>query len=278
MNGKRAVRAKSPNTGFYFLKDVSETILEEGTGRAPELACQKFTLFADGTEQLASFLTEDFGEAVITFYHKWDNTRKHITGFEADSSAIFTIGQGMKPWNRIDKKNRYTLENYRAALDTCGEWYLDRSGYLYYIPQPGETIEKTTAIAPVSSQFIVLKGNAETGEKVKHICFEGLSLQVSGYKMPTSGNEPAQAAFPVEASVMADFAENIRFTNCEKHMQDKNLFKKYTLRGLLDELDVIECFMTPGKDPFIGEVLQKQQQIYIDMGVKNPVGRSSLCI
>jgi len=32
-------------------------------------------------------------------------------------------------------------------------------------------------------------------------------------------------------------------------MQDKNLFKKYTLQGLLDELDVIECFMTPDKDP-----------------------------
>lgn len=35
----------------------------------------------------------------------------------------------------------------------------------------------------------------------------------------------------------------------KEHMQDKNLFKKYTLQGLLDELDVIECFMTPGKDP-----------------------------
>jgi hypothetical protein len=30
-------------------------------------------------------------------------------------------------------------------------------------------------------------------------------------------------------------------------MQEKKLFAKYTLPGLLDELDVIECFSEPGK-------------------------------
>lgn len=215
VNGTRAIRAKSPNKGFYFLKDVSETVLNKGTGRAPELAVQKLGLFADGEKEVTTFSDEDFDDAVITFYHKWDNTKKHISGFEKDSSSIFTVGQGMKPWNVLDKKTRYTLENYKSALDTCGEWFLDRSGYLYYIPLPGETIDNTTAIAPVTSQFIILKGNETTGEKVKNIRFEGLTFEVSGYKMPANGTEPAQAAFPVEASVMADFAENIQFVNCE---------------------------------------------------------------
>lgn len=215
VNGKRATRAKSPNKGFYFLKNVSETVLNKGTGRAPELAVQKLGLFADGAKEVTTFSDEDFDDAVITFYHKWDNTKKHISGFEKDSSAIFVVGQGMKPWNVFDQKTRYTIENYQTALDTCGEWFLDRSGYLYYIPLPGETIDNTTAIAPVTSQFIILKGNETTGEKVKNIRFEGLTFEFSGYKMPTNGTEPAQAAFPVEASVMADFAENIQFVNCE---------------------------------------------------------------
>jgi len=54
-------------------------------------------------------------------------------------------------------------------------------------------------------------------------------------------------------------------------MGDKNLFKRYTLQGLLDELDMIECFTEPGKRLFVREVLQKQRQIYIDMDVLAPV-------
>jgi len=53
VNGKRAVRAKSPNTGFYHLKNVSETILQKGKERTPELAVQRFTLFPDGAGQIA---------------------------------------------------------------------------------------------------------------------------------------------------------------------------------------------------------------------------------
>lgn len=215
VNGKRAVRAKSPNEGFYHLKGVSETVLYEGKGRAPELAVQKLTLFPDGAKEIASFSEEDFQDAVITFYHKWDNTKKKIAGFVPDSAAVFTIGQGMKPWNRLDKKTFYTLENYKTALDTGGEWYLDRSGYLYYIPRPGETMADLDVIAPVTDQFMIIRGDKKAGKKVENIRFEGLSFQVAGYRMPANGTEPAQAASPVEAVIMADFARNIEWSNCE---------------------------------------------------------------
>ena len=53
----------------------------------------------------------------------------------------------------------------------------------------------------------------------------------------------------------------------QKKMEEKGLFATYTLHELLDELDVIECFMEPGKAPIQGEVLKKQEQIYRDMEV-----------
>lgn len=215
VNGRRAIRAKSPNSGFYYLKGVSETVLIGGGGRAPELAVQKLKLFSDGSEQVASFSQDDYDKAVIVFSHKWDNTRKRILGFENDSSAVFIAGGGMKPWNSFDTNTRYIIENYRAALDTCGEWYLDRSGFLYYMPLPGETIENTEIVAPVTHQFLVIEGDENKGEKVENIRFEGLSFQVAGYKMPSGGDGPAQAAAPISAVVTADFAENIHFVDCE---------------------------------------------------------------
>ena len=53
-------------------------------------------------------------------------------------------------------------------------------------------------------------------------------------------------------------------------MQVKGLFKDYTLPGLLDKLDVIECFEQPGKSLRVGELLDKQKQLYYDLGVIPP--------
>lgn len=215
VNGQRAVRAKSPNRGFYFLKEASEIAISKKNPDFAHLAIQRLRLYQDGLRDMDSFTKDDFNDAVFTFYHKWDNTRKHVFGFDRDSSVMFIAGEGMRPWNVFDHKTRYLIENYKTALDTCGEWYLDRSGYLYYIPRPGETIANLKVMAPVTEHFISIQGDEKTGRKVQNIRFEGLSFQISGDKMPVNGDEPVQAAYPVEAAIMADFAGNIRFTNCE---------------------------------------------------------------
>ncbi len=215
VNGKRAVRAKSPNTGFYHLKNTSDTILVNGGTKTPELAIQQFTLYPDGAGQVAQFSKEDFENTVITFYHNWDNTRNRIYSFDPKTSIAFVVGSAAKSYNKINTKSRYTLENFKAALDTCGEWFLDRSGYLYYMPLPGETIGQVEVTAPVTDRFITISGNEATGKKVENIRFENLSFQFTGYKMPFLGNSQAQAAFPIEAVVMADFARKIQFVNCE---------------------------------------------------------------
>jgi len=121
----------------------------------------------------------------------------------------------MKPWNPINSRSRYLVENFRGALDTPGEWFLDRSGYLYYIPKPGETIKNTSFYAPVIKEFIVIQGDSASGKRVENIHFENLIFETAGYTTPANGNEPAQAAAPVDAVITLDFAKNIEFLNCE---------------------------------------------------------------
>lgn len=215
VNGKRAVRARSPNTGFYKVRSVTETVLEKGSGRAPELAVQKIELDSTGYGCLKNFTGQDLEDALIVFYHNWDNTRKRIAGFSSDSSFVFITGEGMKPWNPINNKSRYLIENYRGALDAPGEWFLDRNGYLYYIPWEGQTIENTTFHIPVIKEFLSIHGNCSTGKMVANIRFENLAFEVAGYRTPPNGNEPAQAAAPAGAVITLDFAENIGFRNCE---------------------------------------------------------------
>jgi hypothetical protein len=214
VNGRRAVRAQTPNDGFYFIRKVTETVIEKGNGNVGKLAVQKIELDSIEAGLFNSFSKQDFDDAIMTFYHKWDNTRKRITVFNSRQSAVYTVGEGMKPWNILDSKTRYKVENYRSALDVPGEWYLDRTGYLYYIPLQGEIPENAIVYAPIIKEFIRIEGESAV-KPVSNIKFENISFSVAGYHTPVAGNEPAQAAAPVDAVVTLDFAGNIEFHNCE---------------------------------------------------------------
>lgn len=214
VNGKRAVRAKSPNEGLFPMGKVTESgFYSRGEGRGLTSAMQKIKISSEGTKELNSFTWNDYQDAVITIYHKWCNTRKRIDWFIPDSSMLSITGRGKT--RMMSKINMYSLENYKAALDSAGEWYLERSGDLYYIQRDGEQLSDLQVFAPIADQFFILKGEPGKGEKIKNIRFDGISLQVSGYRMPFYGDEPAQAASPVEAVVMADYAENIEWINGE---------------------------------------------------------------
>jgi hypothetical protein len=213
VNGKRATRARTPNAGFFMVRNVAETVIEKGSGRSPEVAVQKIYLDSADASFFTYFSDQDLQDALVTFYHNWDNTRKHILSFSKTESAIFTAGEGMKPWNPVNSKSRWYADNFMGALDAPGEWFLDRSGYLYYIPEEGQSIENTTFHVPVLKEFIRFAG--EPGRPVENIKFENLVFEVSAYHTPSTGNEPAQAAAPVDAVVTLDHAKNISFTGCE---------------------------------------------------------------
>ncbi len=240
VNGERAIRARTPNEGFSRVRKVNETVLEKGTGRAPELAVQKIGLDPGDAKSIETFTGEDYRDALIIFYHNWDNTRKRITGFSRDSSSVYTVGEGMKPWNPVNAKSRYLIENFSGALDAPGEWFLERSGYLYYIPREGETLANTTFHIPVLREFVVLRGEAGEGKTVENIRFENLTFEVAGYLTPSDGNEPAQAAAPVDAVITADYASNITFDNCEIAHTGTYAF---WFRRACSNCSVTRCFM-----------------------------------
>ena len=214
VNGRRAVRARSPNQGFFQVNGVEETVAEKGTGRMPQVAVQKIIVDSADVKGMTGFTDQDYEDALVVFYHNWDNTRKRILSFSKSEPAFFIAGEGMKPWNPINSKSRWLIENFRGALDAPGEWFLDRSGYLYYIPLQGETIQNTVFYAPILKEFITIKGNSPD-RTVSNIRFENLTFAVAGYRTPAAGNEPAQAAAPVGAVITLDYADHISFTDCE---------------------------------------------------------------
>jgi len=74
----------------------------------------------------------------------------------------------------------------------------------------------------------------------------------------------------LDGKLFVTFVALIYLSYVKKKMQDNNLFSKYTLQSLLDELDVIECFEQPGHKRLWGEITKKQMDIYTAMGVAPP--------
>ena len=74
----------------------------------------------------------------------------------------------------------------------------------------------------------------------------------------------------LEGKLFVEFIALMYLSYVKKRMQDAGLFKDYTLLGLLDKLDVIECFEHPGQRLLVGEVLEKQRKIYEAMNVPPP--------
>ncbi|MBT9148502.1 MAG: hypothetical protein DDT32_02276 [Syntrophomonadaceae bacterium] len=74
----------------------------------------------------------------------------------------------------------------------------------------------------------------------------------------------------LDGKLFIEFVALIYLSYIKKQMQDTDLFKSYTLQGVLDKLDVIECFEVPGQKLRVGELLEKQKEIYKCLGVDPP--------
>lgn len=213
VNGQRATMARTPNVDWNYVKDSKEHAFVPGL-RAADYAVQQIFFEPEELSSLAELSADEISDIRFRFYHKWDNTEKKIENLNVDSGYIYTQGDGMKPWNPITKGSRYIIYNYKGALDTPGEWFLDKKeGYVYYIPREGEDMNTTHCIAPGLHQWVILKG--EKDHPVAHITFENLSFQYTSFIMPQNGNEPMQAAARIEAGMQFDFAEDIQLVDCE---------------------------------------------------------------
>jgi hypothetical protein len=215
VDGRRATRARSPNKFYYYMLDVQEETLVKGPGDRPQRARQTVAARPEDLSPLFGLSDRELHDVQMVVYHKWDNTTRFIEGLDKNEPAIVTTGEGLKPWNSWGKGDRYHLENFRAALDAPGEWFLSRDGWLYYMPLEGQDMQKAEVVAPVVEKFVLFEGDVQNGTWVENVTLKGLTFLHGEYRMPPGGFEASQAASPIDAVVMADGARNVTIQRCE---------------------------------------------------------------
>ena len=222
VNGERAVRARTPNADadgrpaeYLIAQGPAEKALA-GMPLASPLNQTALKVTPADAARLAGLSPEDLREAQVVVYHSWETSRHRVAGVDAAAGMLQFTGPSAAPFFHYEPFHRMHFENYRAALDAPGEWFVARDGTLSYIPRAGEKIETAEVWAPVAAQWLLLRGDtAKEASRVEHLRFSGLAFRFQNYALPSGGASSGQAEAEFGAAIEADGAGDVVFEDCE---------------------------------------------------------------
>lgn len=74
----------------------------------------------------------------------------------------------------------------------------------------------------------------------------------------------------LEGKLFLQFVAHMFVAAIDKTMKENDLYRTYSMTNLLDTLDVIEQFQTPGKSPHMGKIPEEQRALYAQFGFSIP--------
>jgi hypothetical protein len=207
INGRRATLARSPNKGYHH---ITEAV---GARVFPDLKenmnFHAFSIPAEQFEVLKGIPQAERDDVLLTVTHAWAVGQCRIKALNEEALAVQIKGRARYPFVEFEPDQRFWMQNYRAALDAPGEWFLDKAkGEVLYLPLPGEDMTKAEVIAPMLTKFIVMKGAHD-------VRFEGISFQYSQHLYPADGLHDGQAATTSDGCIEIEDSRGIHFENCE---------------------------------------------------------------
>ena len=176
VNGRRAVRARSPNEFYYYIRDKVKSAVNPATGKTEPMANRAFVADPKDIAPLAALPKEQLKDAIVVAYFSWENSVSRVAAVDPQTGTVVLTGNAVGRSTKWGPNQRYHIENIKAALDAPGEWFLDRDGDLFYIPLPGEDMTKAEVVAPVLAGLVRFAGDPQSGRYVEHLTLQGLAL------------------------------------------------------------------------------------------------------
>jgi hypothetical protein len=208
-NGQRRPRTRLPKEGYFEFAGLPQV-----TDKTPWGEGQTEATFKPG--DISKW--RNLGDVETVALHFWVDSRLPIAEVdEAANLAKFTRKSVFRLTDAHDLKKgaRYYVENVFEALDTPGQWYVDRpTGILYYMPMPGETPEKTTVVAGRLPQLVRVVGDRKNGKPVKSLVFSGLGFAHADWSLPADKAGSSQAAWEVPGALCFQDADSCIVCGC----------------------------------------------------------------
>ena len=209
VNGERRPRTRLPKEGLYWFTDFVDLPAD-----APWNKSAKQMKFAPG-EIEADW--QNLSDVEVVAFTRWVDSRLPIDTVDEEAGVVtFTKPSVFKPEDtKKGGPGRYWVENVFEALDTPGQWYLDRNeGILYYYPLPGEEPATTEVFAPRLEQLVRFEGEADSGSPVEEVHLRNLTFSHAEWTLPPDASGASQAAVNVPGAVFMRAARNCSICGC----------------------------------------------------------------
>ena len=209
VNGGRRPRTRLPKLGEYRIES-----LPGYTGDFLRSPTKQF-VYSTGNIVPTWRNLRDIEIVAIT---RWQDNRLPIESVTPQTHTVTFDRPSLFALLSNDKPGPYWVENAFEALDTPGQWYLDRHrGVLYYLPRPGEEMQSAEIIAPRLMQVIRVVGGA--GAPVHDLHFERIIVAHTEWQPPAAYASSLQAGIEVPGALLFDYAERCAFTGgCIEHI------------------------------------------------------------
>lgn len=174
VNGERRPRTRLPKEGGYRIESVPDAV----AGREHDVDTDRRFVYA-GTDIQPWHHLQDVELVVAAtcvasrmFIHAVDVEKRLVT---FDRTSRGPVMYGGRPI--------YWVENVFEALDTPGQWYLDRAlGRLYILPKEGEDLATAEIIAPRLTYLVRITGKKDAPARFIH--FQGITFSHTEWHEP----------------------------------------------------------------------------------------------
>ena len=168
VNGRRATRARTPNDFYFYATGKARPENAPTRGDAATLPNRAFVARAQDIAALKTLSPQELKDVTLVAYHSWESSRHHVAAIDWKSNTVVLGNAAPWPFFQWNAEQRYHLENFKAALDAPGEWFLEReNGTLFYKPRADEDMTKARVLAPVAESFLQIQGRCDE-RKTRH--------------------------------------------------------------------------------------------------------------
>ncbi|MDZ7346525.1 MAG: right-handed parallel beta-helix repeat-containing protein, partial [candidate division KSB1 bacterium] len=208
VNGQRRFRARTPNKGWFRVRDPMES---------KQWPFHHYRYQFGYNPQDLSPLWRNLEDVEIVLLHFWSDAHCPIRAIDAEKSIVTLATPAWRPFTDDYSKRgaRYFVDNVFEGLDEPGEWYLDRrEGKLYYLPLPDEDIRSAQVIAPDLDQLIIFQGEPLFGRYAHHIRLQGLTFSHNDWFLPPGDPGDHFGADTVPGALKIVGGRDLTIENC----------------------------------------------------------------
>jgi CubicO group peptidase (beta-lactamase class C family) len=207
VNGERRPRTRLPKQGEYRIEALPDVPISNETWDTP---VRRFVYAGTDIRPW-----HNLRDVEVVAPCRWLDNRLPI--LEVDSDKRMVTFDRSSRFNLVElyhtEPSTYWVENVLEALDSPGQWYLDRPlGLLYFLPAKDENPTATQMVAPRLAQLVRVVGRPDA--PVRFLRFESLTFAHAEWEPPADWAASSQAATDVPGALFLTHASRCAVRQC----------------------------------------------------------------